>query len=67
MSSNAFPFISTLPTTPMNTNHLVDIRDANLPHDKDISAYEGVEIPKEFRQHVLFMELDLCFTDSLSC
>jgi ribosomal protein S18 acetylase RimI-like enzyme len=26
---------------------------------KDISAYEGVEIPEEFRQHLLFMELDL--------
>ena len=26
---------------------------------KDISVYEEVEIPKEFRQYLLFMELDL--------
>ena len=26
---------------------------------KDIPAYEGVEIPEEFRQYLLFMELDL--------
>jgi ribosomal protein S18 acetylase RimI-like enzyme len=26
---------------------------------EDISAYEGVEIPEEFRQYLLFMELDL--------
>ena len=27
---------------------------------KDISAYAEVEIPEEFRQYLLFMELDLC-------
>jgi hypothetical protein len=26
---------------------------------KDISAYPEVEIPEEFRQYLLFMELDL--------